>query len=147
MSHSTSQPSKVKPQVVSSLSGSGATEPSRLEPLLSRHCLGTLIVSDPTTLFDMQGFSDALQNILTKENVHCLGQVNHTFPNKSFTVAAALAESHISVHTWPERHVVQLDVFLCNYINDNRDKCERIFNAIVEYFDAVEVDSAFIDRR
>ena len=147
MSRSISQPRKVKSQVVGSLSGASTTAPDRLGPVLSRHCLGTLTVSDPSVLLDMQGFSNALQSILAKEDVQCLGQVGHAFSNNSFTVAVALAESHISVHTWPERFAVQLDVFLCNYINDNRQKCERIFNEIVRYFDAVEVDLAFIDRR
>ncbi len=113
---------------------------------LSKHCLATVVVADPSVLMESDKFLKALREILDKEQVQCLGQVKHDFYNKSFTAVVALAESHISVHTWPERSAVQLDVFLCNYIHNNREKSERIFNAIVQYFGPIEVDSTFVDR-
>ncbi len=113
---------------------------------LSRHCLATVVVNDPHKLVDSKSFILALHEILEGEDVECLGDVTHDFNNKSFTSVIALAESHISVHTWPERLAVQLDVFLCNYMNDNTDKCERLFDAIVDYFGAAEVNKAYIDR-
>ncbi len=113
---------------------------------LSRHCLATLIVDDDAKLYDSEGFKKAVSQILAKENVVYLGDVTHNFDNNSYTIAIALAESHISVHTWPERFAVQLDVFLCNYINDNTEKCERIFDGIVDYFGATEVDRVYINR-
>src|SRR5437660_1059861 len=90
---------------------------------LSRHYIGTVIVKDQKILTDADGFREALRTILGKENVVYLGDITHTFSNDSFTSVIALSESHISVHTWPERSAVQLDVFLCNYINDNTTKC------------------------
>lgn len=114
---------------------------------LSRHYMATITTRDINPLLDVESFSKALHKVLKKEGVRCLGQVNHSFPNRSFTSVVGLAESHISVHTWPERRTVQLDVFLCNYINDNRDKCERIFTDLVKYFDAEDVDVTYIDRR
>jgi S-adenosylmethionine decarboxylase len=38
----------------------------------------------------------------------------HTFePNGGISGVAVLAESHISVHTWPERRYAAFDVFMC----------------------------------
>ncbi len=37
-----------------------------------------------------------------------------------------LAESHLAVHTWPERNGVTLDVYVCNYSADNSGKAERL---------------------
>jgi len=38
----------------------------------------------------------------------------HTFtPNGGISGVAVLAESHISVHTWPERGYAAFDVFMC----------------------------------
>jgi S-adenosylmethionine decarboxylase len=38
----------------------------------------------------------------------------HRFePNGGVSGVAVLAESHISVHTWPERRYAALDVFMC----------------------------------
>ena len=38
----------------------------------------------------------------------------HKFePNGGITGVAVLAESHISIHTWPERSYAALDIFMC----------------------------------
>jgi S-adenosylmethionine decarboxylase len=118
----------------------------KVKPKYSRHCVGTLITKKPQILMDMASCEKMLRGIIDQESVECLGIYSHEFHNKSFTMIAALAESHVSIHTWPERHVVQLDVFLCNYMRDNTEKCERIYNAIVDYFGPIEKDEAFLDR-
>jgi len=112
----------------------------------SRHCMATVTTERNELLTNSQEFISALESILEKEQVTCLGYVNHDFDNKSFTTVVGLAESHISVHTWPERSAVQLDVFLCNYIHDNTAKCQRIFDAITEYFDPQKVDATYLER-
>jgi len=35
------------------------------------------------------------------------------FPGGGMTAMALLAESHISVHTWPERDFAAFDIFMC----------------------------------
>jgi S-adenosylmethionine decarboxylase len=39
--------------------------------------------------------------------------LNHFTPNDGVTGVAVLAESHISVHTWPERSFAAFDLFMC----------------------------------
>jgi len=95
---------------------------------------------------DVEGCLSAVRDILSEHDVVVLGEVAHEFPNKSFTLLVGLAESHISIHTWPERLTVQLDVFLCNYVNDNTAKCESIYDAIAEYFEPFENNQTIIER-
>ena len=38
-----------------------------------------------------------------------------------------VSESHLTVHTWPERKFVNLDVFFCNYSRDNTRKARAVF--------------------
>lgn len=38
---------------------------------------------------------------------------SHKFQPHGITCVALLAESHMSVHTWPERKYVALDIFTC----------------------------------
>lgn len=39
--------------------------------------------------------------------------LHHFTPNGGISGVAVLAESHISIHTWPERDYAALDVFMC----------------------------------
>jgi S-adenosylmethionine decarboxylase proenzyme len=48
------------------------------------------------------------------------------------TGAVVLAESHLAIHTWPERDGATLDVYVCNYTADNTDKAERVYKTLVK---------------
>jgi S-adenosylmethionine decarboxylase len=39
--------------------------------------------------------------------------LHHFTPNDGISGVAVLAESHISVHTWPERDYAAFDIFMC----------------------------------
>jgi S-adenosylmethionine decarboxylase len=43
--------------------------------------------------------------------LHC--HLHHFSPNGGISGVLVLAESHISIHTWPERDYAALDVFMC----------------------------------
>jgi len=44
-----------------------------------------------------------------------------------------VSESHITIHTWPERKFVNIDVFFCNYSRDNSRKARDVF----KFFDTL----------
>ena len=48
------------------------------------------------------------------------------------TGAVVLAESHLAVHTWPERREVSLDVYVCNVSADNSLKAEKLYQSMIE---------------
>ena len=63
----------------------------------------------------------------------------HVFPDVDgqpggITGALLLAESHLAVHTWPERRGVTLDVYVCNFTGDNCAKAQRLFDTLVVVF-------------
>lgn len=113
----------------------------------SSHHLGTLYTKNKELLTNSVRCQTAINEIIKKYNVINLGYLKHDFDGGGFTIVIALAESHISLHTWPEYSSVQLDVFLCNYINDNRVKTKRIFNDICKYFEPEEVITEIVDRK
>ncbi len=47
--------------------------------------------------------------------------LHHFEPNGGVSGVAVLAESHISIHSWPENGYAALDVFMCG--NAEPDKC------------------------
>jgi S-adenosylmethionine decarboxylase proenzyme len=48
------------------------------------------------------------------------------------TGAVVLAESHLAIHTWPERDGATLDVYVCNYTSDNTATAEAVYKALIK---------------
>ena len=48
---------------------------------------------------------------------HVLDTSQVTFPNGAVTLVLILAESHLSIHTWPEESMVAIDLFSCGAID------------------------------
>ena len=60
----------------------------------------------------------------------CLHLHFHRFgKEQGISGVAVLAESHISVHTWPERNYIAFDIFMCG--DTNPELVCRIFNKIL----------------
>jgi S-adenosylmethionine decarboxylase proenzyme len=48
------------------------------------------------------------------------------------TGAVVLAESHLAIHTWPERNGATLDVYVCNFTADNTEKAESVYETLIK---------------
>ena len=65
-------------------------------------------------LDDEAHIEQALRRIVERANATLLHIHLHRFtPNGGISGVAVLAESHISVHTWPEKAYAAFDVFMC----------------------------------
>jgi S-adenosylmethionine decarboxylase len=42
------------------------------------------------------------------------------FPNGAITLVLILAESHLSIHTWPEENLIAVDLFSCGAIDGGK---------------------------
>jgi S-adenosylmethionine decarboxylase len=51
---------------------------------------------------------------------HVLESAHVVFPNGAVTLVLILAESHLSIHTWPEEDLVAIDLFSCGSIDGQR---------------------------
>lgn len=45
------------------------------------------------------------------------GHFHHFGPNQGVSGVLVLAESHVSIHTWPERDFASIDIFVCGACN------------------------------
>jgi S-adenosylmethionine decarboxylase len=50
-------------------------------------------------------------------NGHVLDTSHVIFPNGAITLVLILAESHLSIHTWPEQDLIAIDLFSCGGID------------------------------
>jgi S-adenosylmethionine decarboxylase len=65
-------------------------------------------------LDDLERMEKALRDCVDKAKATLLHiHLHHFTPNGGVSGVAVLAESHISVHTWPERDFAAFDVFMC----------------------------------
>ena len=66
----------------------------------------------------------------------------HQFTPQGVTGFALLADSHISIHTWPEKNIAKCDIFTCG------EKClpELAVQYLTEAFKAAETTSQEYER-
>lgn len=89
-----------------------------------------------------------LEKIILKNNLNIVWKNFHTFNKKDeITGVFLLAESHLSVHTWPEFWYISLDIFVCNLKNDNSQNAKNIFEEILEFFECKDFDKKVIKRK
>ncbi len=95
-------------------------EDARLDHFVERDGLlfaGTHLIVD---LWDAKGLDDlviveaALRDATTAAGATLLNiDLHHFSPNGGISGVAVLAESHISIHTWPECGYAAIDIFMC----------------------------------
>jgi len=90
---------------------------------------------------------EAAMRLLTIQIAHEIGSevrsvVSHKFDPQGVTAVAIIAESHISVHTFPESGLLTVDVFCCNRSRD----LSKIDGLICENFLVETYTSKVIDR-
>ena len=54
-----------------------------------------------------------LNNAAKLSNATVLNLISYKFEPQGVTAIALLAESHLSIHTWPESHYSAVDIFTC----------------------------------
>jgi S-adenosylmethionine decarboxylase len=87
-------------------------------------CAGAHLIVD---LFDAERLDDldhietTLRRCVEEAGATLLHiHLHHFEPNGGVSGVAVLAESHISIHSWPERDYAALDVFMCGNAEPNK---------------------------
>lgn len=113
---------------------------------LGLHKLLTLHVDDSKKLVEINQFIDFTESILAKYSLEKVGFTSYIFDNQSYTVAFCLMESHICIHTWPENKNLALDIYLCNYSQDNTQKVRDVAQEYIAFFDAKVLKEVEVNR-
>ncbi|HHT9125322.1 MAG TPA: adenosylmethionine decarboxylase [Candidatus Brocadiia bacterium] len=88
-----------------------------MEPV-GKHLILELWECDVKSLNSITFVRDLITTAARKVAATVLDVVCHRFTPTGVTGVVVLAESHISIHTWPERAYAAIDIFTCgNTIN------------------------------
>lgn len=80
---------------------------------VGKHCILELYDCDCARLDDEDFLRSAISNAALRAGASLLQLISHRFLPHGVTGLALLAESHISIHTWPESGYAAVDVFTC----------------------------------
>ena len=127
-----------------SLAEEKSTRPSH--PIPGLHIVANFGVDNALKLGTFNSFKAFITDQIRKHNLQDVGSVFHNFEGGGYTAVVCLTESHLSVHTWPENRYVTFDIFLSNYLKDNREITRRLYEAVKEYFNATVLFEQVIDR-
>jgi S-adenosylmethionine decarboxylase len=81
--------------------------------VLGLHLLLDLRECNPKLLDDLDYIRGALIRAANEVGAHIVGESFHQFTPQGVTGVLAIAESHISIHTWPEHGYAAADIFTC----------------------------------
>ncbi len=93
----------------------------------------------PDTLVGCAGVLAHTRALCAKAGLTVVGESQHAFAGGGYTFALLLAESHVTVHTWPELQSATLDVYVCNFSQNNDAGARAVVRGIVALFAANEV--------
>ena len=78
-----------------------------------KHILFTLKGCSSDLLDDENYIREVVYHASVQSNSTLLALNSHKFDPQGVTCVAMLAESHISIHTWPEKGMAVCDIFTC----------------------------------
>ena len=102
---------------------SSATDTSATD-MVGKHCILELYDCDPSKLDDEIFLRHTIKTAAQRAGATLLNLITHRFEPQGVTGLALLAESHISIHTWPENGYAAVDVFTCGDHTMPEKACE-----------------------
>ena len=76
-------------------------------------------VRDAAVLTDAGALNGVLRAAADAGGASVVGEEFYAFPNGAVTGVLLLAQSHLSVHTWPELGLANIDLLSCGGIDGN----------------------------
>jgi S-adenosylmethionine decarboxylase len=95
--------------------------------------------SSPVT--DVQSLTRVAVAAVQAGGGHVLDNSHVVFPNGAITLVLILAESHLSIHTWPEESLIAIDLFSCGAIDG-----QRVLTELTAALHLDNVSTTLIDR-
>lgn len=110
------------------------------------HIIASLQSGNKELILIHQEFRDQVNRLIHQHDLQKLGEVYHDFSPGGFTAVICLSESHISIHTWPEHNLINLDIYLSNFKRNNDGTVDDIYKSLITFFQATVSKEQIIVR-
>lgn len=101
------------------------------EPItLGHHWIVDLHGCPASLLDDHDQIRDRLKETTERYGLSLLKIVSNQFEPQGVTAVGLLAESHISIHTWPEHYYAAVDIFTCGSDQTLHAACQFIAESL-----------------
>lgn len=110
--------------------------------IVGRHIIAELYGVQPELISREETVRAILEEAVDRAKLTKVGSSYKQFNPHGVTGFILIAESHISVHTWPEYELINLDVFTCG----DPSKAEEVFGYILEAFKPKHYRKCVLDR-
>lgn len=108
---------------------------------MGHHVLVSLYGIAFRLLDDLNAIRIAMDRAVEVCGATVLNKFSHQFHPQGVTVVYALAESHISVHTFPERGCCAIDVYTCGEMDSKKG-----MQVLIDYFNPIEISMQEVNR-
>lgn len=109
------------------------------EGLIGRHCVYDMGDGNPDLLDNEEFVKKALTDAAEAAGATLLNLVSHKFEPQGVTALALLAESHISIHTYPEYGYAAVDAFTCGEHTNPESACRSLKDSFESKSGSMEI--------
>lgn len=99
-------------------------------------------IPEPAFLNRVETIKPLLDIIVRECDLHVVAEAGHQFTPFGATYVYVLEESHMSIHTYPEKACAYMDIFCCNPDFDH----EKALSVVQSIFGTVDVDCQVVKR-
>jgi S-adenosylmethionine decarboxylase len=110
--------------------------PVTTKPHFGKHYLVDFKQCDPETIERVEATRPIFLEAARQAKATVVGELFHQFDPVGVSGVLLIAESHVSVHTWPEDAFVAVDIFTCGEEMD----AEIAIDVLTQGFRAAQVD-------
>jgi S-adenosylmethionine decarboxylase len=97
---------------------------------VGKHCILELYGCNAAKLDDEPFLRSTITQAVQRAGATLLHLISHRFDPQGVTGLALLAESHLSIHTWPESGYAAVDVFTCGDHTMPELACQELVEAL-----------------
>ena len=101
-----------------------------IDEVLGVHHIAELCECNADLLNDSAFISTSLRQAVEHANATLIEEVKYEFTPQGITAVCLLSESHISIHTWPEKRYAAVDIFTCGDHTMPDRACEYLVSVL-----------------